>query len=49
MTELTSLKKTAHITGILYFILAVLGVYNLEYLPSQIVVQETMQLPVKIF
>ena len=38
MAELISLKKTAHITGVLYFILAALGVYNLEYLPSQIVV-----------
>ncbi|HYV92589.1 MAG TPA: DUF4386 domain-containing protein [Chitinophagales bacterium] len=38
MLEQTSLKKTAHLTGALYFILAILGIYNLEYLPSQIVV-----------
>lgn len=38
MLEKISLKKTAHLTGALYLILAILGIYNLEYLPSQIVV-----------
>ncbi len=38
MLEKTSLKKTAHLTGALYFLLAIFGIYNLEYLPSLIVV-----------
>ena len=33
-----SLKKTARLTGLLYFILAMLGVFSLMYLPSQTVV-----------
>ena len=38
MNNKPSLKRTAHFTGILYFILAVIGAINLEYIPSQVTV-----------
>ena len=37
--DLTALKKTARLTGVLYFLLSIAGAYSLEYVPSQIVVQ----------
>ena len=36
MLKQTSLKKTAHLAGILYFILALLGIFSLMYVPPQI-------------
>src|SRR5262245_29153850 len=34
--ETSSLKRTARITGLLYFILAILGIFSLMYVPPQI-------------
>ena len=39
MEQTLSLRKTARLTGLLYFILAIMGVFCLMYLPSQTVVQ----------
>lgn len=38
MEQTISLKKTARLTGLLYFILAIMGIFSLMYLPSKIIV-----------
>lgn len=37
-TNLSSLKKTARLAGLLYLILVITGVYGIMYIPSQIIV-----------
>jgi Domain of unknown function (DUF4386) len=39
---MTSLKKTAQISGLLYFILAITGGYGIVYVPSQLIVENNL-------